>query len=169
MAPTPTIPRRRMPASAARTAANRANALRSTGPRTATGKAASAANATTHGLTAERVLLPGEDPADFSLHDTALRAAINPRCAVEHLLLDDLVATTWRLRRVPAIEAGLLALGTSSPTTRAISAGDSRTSLALSWLEGAQTLGLLSRYEMALVARSRRTLADIDRHRGGTA
>lgn len=38
-----------MPSSPARTAANRANATRSTGPRTATGKAASSRNALQHG------------------------------------------------------------------------------------------------------------------------
>ena len=45
------MPRKSSPA---RLAANRANALRSTGPRTAEGKARSSQNATTHGLTASQ-------------------------------------------------------------------------------------------------------------------
>ncbi|MFI5381076.1 MAG: hypothetical protein ACHRHE_17400, partial [Tepidisphaerales bacterium] len=49
-------------ASAARTAANRRNALKSTGPRTPEGKAKSALNALKHGLTAQSPLLPTEDP-----------------------------------------------------------------------------------------------------------
>ena len=42
--------------------ANRKNAQRSTGPRTAGGKARVAQNAITHGLLSEKALLPDEDP-----------------------------------------------------------------------------------------------------------
>ena len=45
--------------------ANRANAQRSTGPRTEAGKAVSSCNAWKHGLTAARALMPGEDPAEY--------------------------------------------------------------------------------------------------------
>jgi hypothetical protein len=44
--------------------ANRANALKSTGPRTDTGKANSAQNALTHGLTAQAALLRNENTKD---------------------------------------------------------------------------------------------------------
>ena len=47
-------------------AANRRNALRSTGPRTPQGKQASKFNATKHGLSASELIIPGqEDPAEF--------------------------------------------------------------------------------------------------------
>ena len=39
--------------------ANRRNALRSTGPRTKTGRAVASGNALKHGLTAERIILFG--------------------------------------------------------------------------------------------------------------
>ncbi|MCX6622378.1 MAG: CopG family antitoxin [Acidobacteria bacterium] len=45
--------------------ANQQNAARSTGPRTPEGKAASAANSTSHGLTGSFRLLPGEDIEEF--------------------------------------------------------------------------------------------------------
>src|SRR4051812_1485794 len=48
------------PVSAAKVAANRANAAKSTGPRTEAGRAASRVNAVKHGLRAEMVVLPGE-------------------------------------------------------------------------------------------------------------
>ena len=44
--------------------ANQHNATRSTGPRTAPGKATSAANSTRHGFRSQTVLLPGDDPAE---------------------------------------------------------------------------------------------------------
>ncbi|MGA2497773.1 MAG: hypothetical protein ABSH20_08535, partial [Tepidisphaeraceae bacterium] len=50
-----------------RTAANRLNAQKSTGPRTAAGKAKSALNALKHGLTSQSPLLPTENPADYNL------------------------------------------------------------------------------------------------------
>ena len=46
-----------------RTAANRANAQKSTGPRSAEGKDASRFNALKHGMDAESIIIPGENPA----------------------------------------------------------------------------------------------------------
>ena len=47
-------------------AANRANAQRSTGPRTPNGKTRAAQNALKHGLTATTPVLPDEDPEAFA-------------------------------------------------------------------------------------------------------
>ena len=52
-----------MPVSEARIAANRANAARSTGPKTAEGKEKSRANALKHGLTGSGVVLAEADAA----------------------------------------------------------------------------------------------------------
>ena len=52
-------------ASVAQIRANRLNAQKSTGPRTAEGKAAASQNAAKHGLLAEQVVIKGEDPAEF--------------------------------------------------------------------------------------------------------
>ncbi|MBN2181419.1 MAG: hypothetical protein JW715_05860, partial [Sedimentisphaerales bacterium] len=46
--------------------ANRQNAQKSTGPKTAAGKAVSAKNAVKHGLFAEEAVITGENPADFN-------------------------------------------------------------------------------------------------------
>ena len=54
-------------------AANRENAKKSTGPRTADGKRKSRRNAVRHGLTAETVIDVLEEAADYE----ALAAAIN--------------------------------------------------------------------------------------------
>ena len=46
--------------------ANQENARHSTGPKTPEGKARAAQNALKHGLTAERILIPGEDAEAFA-------------------------------------------------------------------------------------------------------
>ena len=53
-------------ATPAQIAANRRNALKSTGPRTAAGKAASGRNALTHGLTARTAVVLDEDAGDYA-------------------------------------------------------------------------------------------------------
>ena len=97
-----------MSATALQLTANRANALLSTGPRTAEGKEASARNAQSHGLTTRSALLPGEDSADYEAHHAEFLAMIRPQSALDHELVRELSDLRWRLRRVPAFEAMLL-------------------------------------------------------------
>ena len=88
-------------------AANRRNALRSTGPRTAAGKAASSRNALRHGLAARTAVVPGEDPADFERFRAELREALAPRNGLEEVLAEVAVEAAWRLRRAWRAEAAL--------------------------------------------------------------
>jgi len=50
---------------------NRRNALRSTGPKTEPGKQRGSRNAVRHGLTAETVIEPLEDPEDYKALEQA--------------------------------------------------------------------------------------------------
>lgn len=88
--------------------ANRANAARSTGPRTPEGKANSARNSVRHGLLAEHLLLPDEDAAEMDQFRAALLSELEPVGEVEHVLAERVVTTSWRLRRAHRIEAALL-------------------------------------------------------------
>jgi hypothetical protein len=91
-------------------ATNRANARRSTGPRTTSGKARVAQNAVTHGLLARDTLLPDEDPRELERLADTLRAEHNPAGAQEHLLVDMMIRAAWRLGRLSRLEAGVFAL-----------------------------------------------------------
>ena len=91
-----------------RLAANRANALRSTGPRTRGGKAAAARNALVHGLTSRNPLLPGEDLKAFRRFGQRIFDELRPVGAVQEELASEIVSLSWKLRRVPGAESLLL-------------------------------------------------------------
>jgi len=89
--------------------ANRSNALNGTGPRTAEGKARSSRNALTHGLTAQEIVIPGEDVAAYRSFEQQLIDDLQPNGSCELELIERLAATYWRLRRIPRFEAALMA------------------------------------------------------------
>ena len=85
--------------------ANRKNAQNSTGPKTATGKAVVAQNATKHGLTAQKPLIPGEDPAEFELHCQLMRDELDPQTPLENIIANRIMTLSWQLNRGPRIHA----------------------------------------------------------------
>ena len=87
--------------------ANRKNAKKSTGPKTEEGKARVSRNALKHGLTAENVVLPGEDRDYFEQFRFGLFDELRPEGNLETQLVLRLAAQQWRLQRIPSIEAGL--------------------------------------------------------------
>lgn len=96
----------------AKLAANRRNARKSTGPRTAAGKARSRLNALKHGILAsEAVIRAGEGAEEavaFERLLEALREDLAPSGALEELLVEKLAVITWRWRRVLRFELGAI-------------------------------------------------------------
>ncbi len=88
-------------------AANRINAQRSTGPRTAAGKASVSSNALKHGLTGRDIVLPSENPEEFESFRMGLLSSLDPVGELEGVLAEKIVDDAWRLRRVPIFEATL--------------------------------------------------------------
>ncbi len=95
--------------SPAKVAANRRNACRSTGPRTLVGKARSSKNAVRHGLLSTTVVLPDEDAEKFNTFRDNVATRLDPHGEVEHLLVDKIVMSAWRLARMYRIEVSLFA------------------------------------------------------------
>jgi hypothetical protein len=89
--------------------ANRANAKRSTGPKSLLGKARSRMNACNHGLTAQTIVLEDEDPAQFDVLSQALEEEFEPHSLMERELVERLAGIMWRIRRIPKFEAALIA------------------------------------------------------------
>ena len=91
-------------ATQAQTSANRANSQKSTGPRTAEGKAAVSQNALKHGLFADGAVVNGEDQADFDLHRDAMLGEMRPVGVMESVLAERIVSLAWRLRRAERMQ-----------------------------------------------------------------
>jgi hypothetical protein len=89
-------------------AARRANALKSTGPRTDQGKAVSSLNALRHGLRSDRVLVPGELTGEYEAFARGFFEALDPADMLEASFAERIVHSAWRLRRVVNFEAVLL-------------------------------------------------------------
>ncbi|HET7842083.1 MAG TPA: hypothetical protein VFM21_10780, partial [Terriglobia bacterium] len=88
-------------------AANRSNALKSTGPRTPAGKARSRLNALKHGRFAQRAraMMLGEDPRENKALLDELLEACRPANAAERMLVEDIAALRLQRRRSDRAQA----------------------------------------------------------------
>jgi hypothetical protein len=103
-------------ASPAQINANRANAQKSTGPRSVEGKSASRFNALKHGIDASSPVIPGEDPAEYESLAVQYLDEYHPRSASEFFHVDSMLRADWLKRRMEAVEADLFpTIMTESP------------------------------------------------------
>ena len=124
-----------------RASINRANSQHSTGPRTDAGKQRSSLNALSHGLTAETAVLPSEDPAAYQQHCRQFLDEHQPATPTETHLVQELADTSWRLKRIPLLEADLLSRAQSpapSPEPPLFDIVDAHRLLAALGLHGAR-------------------------------
>ena len=92
------------PISEKRLQANRANAKRSTGPRTQRGKAASRRNALKHGILSQpATLLPGESESLRSAVGN-VTSLLSSQTSRQKQMFEEIVQTWWRLGRLVILE-----------------------------------------------------------------
>ena len=154
-------------------AANRANAAKSTGPRTPEGKRQSSRNAVTHGLFCRAAILPGEDPAELERLRRGMMARLRPRDALERMLADRVVSEAWRLRRAVAFEARVIASKTIEEQAerqryraRYADKPPLHAGQIIRSLLGADVLTKLSRYEQRIERSMYRAMAELRRLQG---
>jgi hypothetical protein len=108
-------------------AANRLNAKKSTGPKTAGGKAIVSLNAVRHGMLAHQIIAQGnniqESPDEFDELCEKFYADLAPEGATEEMLVDQIAQLTWRLRRAHRAESGEVALSVDNGCFRRIREG----------------------------------------------
>jgi len=102
-------------ASQAQVFANTENAQSSTGPITASGKSIAKLNALRHGLTAQTLVFSPEEEVAYAEFFSALMAVSEAVGPVEIHLAEELIVTSWRLKRVPVLEANLIAQAKLEP------------------------------------------------------
>lgn len=97
-------------ASIAQLHANRENAKRSTGPRSAQGRSVISTNALRTGLRSARMFVDGEDPEEFAALCADLDMALRPVGAVELAIAERIALALWRQRRLVKAETAAIDL-----------------------------------------------------------
>jgi hypothetical protein len=128
--------------------ANRLNAEKSTGPKTAEGKARSSRNALKHGLLAEGALLPGESRSDYQAFAEALIEELDPHGPLEERLVERIADCAWRLRRPLRVEVAMLT---------------HRKPLSLAYYHAQGSISVMSRYENSLQRNMINALHELER------
>ena len=130
-------------ATAAQINANRANAQKSTGPRSVEGKSASRFNALKHGIDAASVVIPGEDPAEYQALADDYRRDFRPLSPSEIFHVDTMLRADWLKRRLQLVEADLY---------RTLLAETPGASLAAALLSDSPAAKLLARTQRQIAA-----------------
>jgi hypothetical protein len=93
-----------------KTASNRKNAQKSTGPKSDAGKAVVSQNARTHGLLSRNLIIEGESQEEFSELLGLLVDEFQPVGLVEHALVERVGIALWRQRRLVRAESAEVSL-----------------------------------------------------------
>lgn len=88
-------------------AANRLNALKSTGPKTPIGKKLSSRNAIRHGFYTSDVVLPTEDLTAFLNQARRLKVAYDPCGPIEEAEVQTIIESRWQLKRANVVDTEL--------------------------------------------------------------
>ena len=148
----------------AQLAANRANAARSTGPKTAAGRARARRNALRHGMTCKQLVVFDEKPDDFAGFNESMRATLAPADEVEEQLVERIVICAWRLRRTARAEAQIVNRGGRRFRMRGI-----EPMADAAFYFAPEEMQSLSRYETALERSLQRAYLTLERRQARRA
>ena len=154
---------------------SRANGAKSKGPITPEGREKSSRNSLKHGYTAVNIyLLDCDDPDEFQKMEDDYAATYQPASRVEQDLVDEMVASSWRLNRIRMIETVLLNTEVyrrprqKDPSLSSIELADAFRALA----DDSNALALVLRYQTRLQRTHERCfliLRDVQRERKSQA
>ncbi len=160
----PETPKR--PLSEKQLAARRLNARKSTGPKTAEGKARSSRNGLKHGFFAQTALLYYESPEEFVALRDAYIAEYQPSTPTEMHFVMEMANAQYRLRRVRGMEADLIQkLITRDLSVRGLSNGELQAEALRTLADSSHVLHLLQRYEVMFRRQYERALRTLWEHR----
>lgn len=145
--------------------AARRNGLKSRGPVTERGKAASSRNSLRHGILANTVVLEGESTDRFLALLHTLRREFTPESEVERGLLETMAVCRWRQMRIWGMEKAGLTFEIRKQTAES-EAGqeDPATQAALAFralCDGSRAGEVMNRYESRFDRQYNRALAQL--------
>ena len=131
---------------------NRANAQKSTGPRTSIGKQRSRMNAVKHNLSGQHLMLQETELEAYNRMATSMLTDLKPNSEPERQIAEKIIDTNFRLNRLTAIENNIFSFGLTQNETDA--AHDDRIEVMAAqtraWIEHANAFDTLGRYESRL-------------------
>ncbi len=144
--------------------ANRANALKSTGPRTEEGKQRSRLNGLRHGLTGQVSIMTDENRAAHDAFCNPIIARLGTDGPLEMQLAHLIAQDHWRLNRIQSIEDGLFVLGQSRPINQVDSGApqaDVALAEAMTFMRQSKEILLLTLYETRINRNIRRNMEQL--------
>ena len=142
-------------------AANRANALKSTGPTSEEGKKKSRRNASRHHLTGQVMTMTPEEHAAYTCYLNSFIADLTPEGALENALVHSVAHGYWRLKRAEAIEENNFAVFAETHGDRvAIDYPQLESAFlqAMAFFENPHTFSLLTLYEQRIHRKTHKDL-----------
>lgn len=148
-----------------RDAINRANAQKSTGPKTIEGKQRSAMNAFKHGLTGQSLILQLDETEAYNRLTNALLTDLKPANEPERQIALKLIDSHFRLNRLAGLENNLLNFSLMENTSE--TPHDDRLEVMIAqtraWIEHGSSFDLLGRYESRLARQVLKYMLEIER------
>jgi hypothetical protein len=150
---------------------NRANAQKSTGPKTTEGKRQSCMNAFKHGLTGQKLILQPDELEAYNRLTNSLLAETNPKTALEHQIAQKIIDSHFRLNRLAGIENNIFNFALMANVTGAdVTDNDERLEImqaqTRAWTDGSSSFDLLGRYEARLSRQALRYSLELERLQG---
>jgi hypothetical protein len=139
--------------------ANRANAQKSTGPKTEAGKKRSSLNAIRHGLTGQVVVLPEEDRQAFNQLLDKTIAELQVRGEHELQLAKTYCMSLWNIQRAMAVQDTMFSLGVMEDLAENLNIEDPQAHNAVSYAKAfrndSEVFNRISLYTQRLINQSK--------------
>jgi hypothetical protein len=131
---------------------NRANAQKSTGPKSVPGKQRSRMNAMKHNLSGQNLLLQETEVEAYNRMGTSMLVDLKPKTEPERQIAQKIVDINFRLNRLMAIEGNMFSFGLLNNETD--TPHDDRLEIMVAqtraWIERSSSFDVLGRYENRL-------------------
>jgi hypothetical protein len=144
--------------------ANRANAQKSTGPKTEEGKQRSRLNGLRHGITGQVSIMTDENRAAHDGFCNPIITRLAPDGPLEMQLAHLISQDHWRLNRIQSIEDGLYVLGQSRPINQVDSGApqaDVALAEAMTFMRQSKEIALLTLYESRINRNIRKNMEQL--------